>query len=73
MFCTCLCTYCLVDEDGSVCVAPSWASGERLGLSSLMAILRYRTSRGQPEGWLEGQTKTYLSQRLLFSITTWKS
>lgn len=31
------------------------------------------TSHGQPEGRLEGQNKTYLSQRLSFSITPWKS
>lgn len=73
VFGTCLSTYCLVDEDGSLCVALSQASGERLGLSSLMAVLHYRTSHRQPKGWLGRQTKTCLSQRLLFSVVSWKS
>lgn len=47
--------------------------GERLALSLPTTILCYRTLCGQPKGWLEEQSKTYIYQRLLFSIMTWKS
>lgn len=66
VFCTCLCTRCLVDEDGNTPAGQSWVSGERLILSGPTDILCYGTSCGQPGGWLERQNMMYLSQRVFF-------